>query len=268
MFKKLLQIITAIITNPKRLLQVVNPDENESRSSVLAKYKLPDGLPIVPLTHFLISAPYTVSPYLYLEGGSLPTDLLLLSQLAQKPTVDTYFEIGTWRGESVLNVAPYVKESFTLNLSNEEMERRGATLPYISQSGMLLKSQPYPITQLYGNSQTFDFSPWYGTCDLVFVDGDHHYQSVVHDTKEAFKLLKNEESILVWHDYGHSPEVIRWELLLAIADACPNGFVQHLYHVGNTKCAVFSKTSLPATTQSRPLVPNQSFTLTLEVNEL
>ena len=58
------------------------------------------------------------------------------------------------------------------------------------------------ITQLYGDSASFDFSPWYGQMDFVFVDGAHAYNYVVNDTNIALKLLNPRGGIIIWHDYG------------------------------------------------------------------
>ena len=71
---------------------------------------------------------------------------------------------------------------------------------------------------------TFDFADYYGKYDMVFIDGDHHYDSVKKDTETAFKLLKDNRSIIVWHDYGLDPETIRWDVLAAILDGSFESF--------------------------------------------
>jgi hypothetical protein len=38
--------------------------------------------------------------------------------------------------------------------------------------------------------------------DMVFIDGDHRYETVVKDIKKAFDLLKN-GGLICGHDYGH-----------------------------------------------------------------
>lgn len=62
------------------------------------------------------------------------------------------------------------------------------------------------ITQLYGNSIEFDFSPYHGKCDLVFVDGSHAFEYVLADTRNA-RLPARENGLIIWHDYGEWPEV-------------------------------------------------------------
>jgi predicted O-methyltransferase YrrM len=262
MLSKLISIMLTLLKQPKAILRVLHPSEEESKDKVITKYGLNNGLKVVALDTFLEDKKGISNPYLFLEGGSLPTDLILLNQLAQNQNTHTYFEIGTWRGESAMNVAPFVKKVYTLNLPNEEIKRRGASDEYILQGGMLLNGNN--ITQLYGDSQTFDFSPYYNSCDMVFVDGDHHYGSVVKDTQNALKMLKNQDSILVWHDYGFSPEEIRWEILLAILDSVPVNQHQYLYHVSNTKCAIFCQKPLPSVFLTRPLLPKAVFEVTVQ----
>ncbi|MFZ9658277.1 MAG: hypothetical protein ACO29Z_06260, partial [Crocinitomicaceae bacterium] len=67
----------------------------------------------------------------FLSGSSLPTDFALLQVLCSKYQVENYFEIGTWRGESAANVAPYVKQVYTLNLSDAQLKDLGCEDAYI-----------------------------------------------------------------------------------------------------------------------------------------
>jgi predicted O-methyltransferase YrrM len=55
------------------------------------------------------------------------------------------------------------------------------------------------IHQLTGDTLTFDFTPYAGTCDLVFLDADHGYEGTRIDTGNAMTLLRP-GGTLVWHD--------------------------------------------------------------------
>jgi hypothetical protein len=74
---------------------------------------------------------------------------------------------------------------------------------YPDQPGVRFHGTPYErrIIQLFGNSQTFDFTPYYGVVDFIFVDGCHHYDFVVSDSKNALKMMSS-GGIVVWHDYA------------------------------------------------------------------
>ena len=69
--------------------------------------------------------------------------------------------------------------------------------------GCRFANSPYrkKIVQLWGDSATFDFSPYYQKADLVFVDGSHTYEYVHNDSKVALALLRPETGLIVWHDY-------------------------------------------------------------------
>jgi predicted O-methyltransferase YrrM len=56
------------------------------------------------------------------------------------------------------------------------------------------------ITQIYGDSQTFNFSQIdLPMMDFVFIDGNHTTETVLKDTQQALRWLKK-GGILFWHD--------------------------------------------------------------------
>ncbi|MEY4893970.1 MAG: hypothetical protein RL751_780, partial [Bacteroidota bacterium] len=71
------------------------------------------------------AAQLSIKPYAFLSGSSMVTDFAFLQMLCRKYKVQTYLEIGTWRGESAANVAPFVKEVFTLNLPDQTLLQMG-----------------------------------------------------------------------------------------------------------------------------------------------
>ena len=89
----------------------------------------------------VIENPSELNQYSFLGGGSLPTDIVLLKSLAKQIRNCSYFEIGTWRGESVVNVAETAKECYTLNLSKEEIIAEGFPENYANLHGALSKEK-------------------------------------------------------------------------------------------------------------------------------
>lgn len=261
--KKLLTGLQLLITKPYLINKVID-DESIHHKKIQTKSKqYQDGLPLVDLTTVLPSFNETVSPYAFLGGGSLITDLALLKGLAKQYPNCFYFEIGTWRGESVANVATVTPNCYTLNLPDEALKQLGCSDEYINQQEFFSKAIS-SITHLKGNSRTFDFSPYYGKCDLVFVDGDHHYDSVLNDTQIAFKLLKDENSIIVWHDYHSHTENIRWDVFRGILDGTPATSINNLYHISNTLCAIYSKKPFAVHPFKKMLTPNKVFEVKIE----
>ena len=240
---KFFKAIGRIVRHPY-LLNLVLQDESSNKEDVIRKYGLKDGLPLLEINELLPDFHEIAKPYAYLSGATMPIDIALMRALAKKYEVQDYFEIGTWRGESVANLAEVAKHCVTFNLPKEDIIRLTDNQLYADLHSFFSKDLSN-IEQLYGDSQTFDFGPHFGKYDMVFVDGDHHYESVKKDTETAFKLLKGERSIIVWHDYGLDPETIRWDVMGAILDGTPAEKRKRIYHVSNTLCAVYLSEDLP-----------------------
>jgi predicted O-methyltransferase YrrM len=233
------------------LLNLVLESEDVYKKKVSENYGLGDGLPLLHLETLFPGFQETVSPYAYLSGATMPIDIALLKSLARRQNAQSYFEIGTWRGESVANVAAVVPQCVTLNLSREEIVALTGDERYADAHARFSKHLDN-VTHLQGNSQTFDFTPHRHHYDMVFIDGDHHSEAVKRDTQTAFELLRDEKSVIVWHDYGYDPETIRWSVLSAIWEGTPEAKRQHLYQVANTMCAVY----IPESFQTEKLTPH------------
>ncbi|MFM6965090.1 MAG: class I SAM-dependent methyltransferase [Sphingomonadales bacterium] len=204
-----------------------------------------------------------IAPYAFLSGSSLPTDFALLQLLCRKFKVATYFEIGTWRGESAANVAPFVKQVYTLNLPDETLKEMGQSNAYI-QSHRFFSKHLSNVTHLFGDSATFDWQPFARQMDLIFIDGDHSTEAVERDTRNTLQLQKNQDSIIVWHDAKSDTEYPRYEVLLGIYNGLPKSMHQHVYLVKNSLCAVY----LPQHPKGEPIeinaLPTKSFELTIK----
>jgi predicted O-methyltransferase YrrM len=59
------------------------------------------------------------------------------------------------------------------------------------------------IRFMEGDSQTLDFSPFYGTMDLVFVDGSHEFAAVRQDARTAANCVRP-GGIVLFHDAAPS----------------------------------------------------------------
>ncbi len=259
-FSKLIRALAAVIRRPA-LLNAVLDEEDEHAEWFRKKSGMQNGFPEVDLQD-LLTQKSVVEPFAFLDGGSLPTDLALLKALAQRVQADTYFEIGTWRGESVANVASVVPQCYTLNLSDEELQRRQLPQEYIGLHRHFSKHKPN-IEHLFGDSRSFDFGPYEGKMDLVFVDGDHHFDSVVNDTKIAFRLIKKGGAI-VWHDYSNSPEQTRFNVAHAIWDACPPEKQKDLRAVSHSLCAAYLPFEMPVRERKYPQNPQKGFKISIE----
>jgi predicted O-methyltransferase YrrM len=262
---KALKAFGLILKKPY-LLNLVIDSEEAKQSYVARKYNLPQGLPIVDISEF-IDETEEIIPFSFLEGSSLPTDFALLRSICRRNHAEDYLEIGTWRGESVANVAPIVKNCFSLNLSDETMRRMGMDEDYINMHRFFSKDIPN-ITHLQADSQIFDFTSLNKKFDVIFLDGDHHTESITKDTQNAFRLLKDDNSIIVWHDYGLGTETTRFNVLAGILDGCPTENIKYLYRVSHTLCAIYTKKELKATYVKPNTKPGISFEMKLKMKRL
>jgi hypothetical protein len=156
------------------------------------------------------------------NGNVSVLELAVLNGLCRTVKPQVIVEIGTFDGRTTLNLALNSKaQVFTLDLPRHASTRLAVDREdekYVDKelSGKRFSQPPHHrlpccsrITQLYGDSAIFDFSPWYEMVDLVFVDGSHSYDYVVNDSATALKLLKADGGTIVWHDYGVWPDVTK-----------------------------------------------------------
>jgi hypothetical protein len=207
----------------------------------------------------LPSVSETVSPYAFLEGGSTPIDLALLKALARRYDHCRYFEIGSWRGESVANVAAVAAECISLSLSDDEIRSAGWNERYVAISKFFSRDLKN-VVHIGHDSKTFDYAPYVGQCDLVFIDGDHSYDGVRADTEHAFRLLRDDRSVIVWHDYMRASEIdVMWGVVAGLLDGAPSEATRQLYHVSNTLCAIHIKGEFRAAPTVVPAMPTKVF---------
>ncbi len=175
----------------------------------------PRDIPAVALKS-LVPVP---APVIMLEpdsanGNVTEWELFCIAQLVANHKPAACFEIGTFDGRTALNMAANMAEDghvYTLDLPPSGLDSTALKIAHGDESfikkeasGTRFKDSAYAhkITQLWGDSATFDYAPYAGKMDLVFVDGSHSYDYVKKDTETALKLLKPEGGIILWHDYG------------------------------------------------------------------
>jgi len=258
---KFLSFIRIILKNPSLVNLILN-SKIEAENKFKKYYPQIAALPQVDIKDLNHEVTETVESFL-LDGSSLITDLQLLTTIAGRKEVNSYLEIGTWRGESVHNVAKQINDCTTINLSKKEMQEMGWNPRYVEQHGILSGKNP-KILHLDANTKNFDFSSLNKKYDLIFIDGDHSYEMVLHDTKKVFEHLIHEHSIVVWHDYAYNPQNIRYEVFRAILDGTGKENHPYLYHPKNTMCAIFIKDKLPTSVFDEMNIPGRLFQIDIK----
>ena len=111
---KLLLALKRLVKQPS-LLNLIIDDPIANKQEVIKKYNLSNGFNEINFSDVTKNESLTLPLFAFGGGGSMPTDLLVLQSLAKNIPNCTYFEIGTWRGESAYNVSLVAQKVFTLN---------------------------------------------------------------------------------------------------------------------------------------------------------
>ena len=235
-------------------------EQHYFKKKIISEYDI-EQLPTIDILDLFPNLNESIDSYSFLNGTSLITDLILLKSLAKKFENCAYLEIGSWRGESLVNVSNVTKDCTSLTLSGDEMKSLNFSDEFIKVHGVF-SDKIETITKIEQNSQNFDFNQLNKVFDLIFIDGDHSYEGVLNDSRKVFPLRKNNKSIIVWHDYGFHTENVRYTTLKAILDGIPRDKHKNLFHISNTMCAVYIENINLSTHQAKfPSYPNKSFSL-------
>lgn len=180
------------------------------------------------------------------DGNVSLLELVVINTLVARRRPRRVFEIGTFDGRTTLNLAANAPDDaivYTLDLPASESPALGVDRDDVqfirrSQAGVRGSrfrgtSEAARIRQLTGDSASFDFTPYAGGMEFVFVDGSHAYDYVLSDSRAALQLAAP-GAMIVWHDYGEWPDVTRALHHLAARDARFAG----LTHVGGTALAL------------------------------
>lgn len=179
------------------------------------------------------------------EGPVARHEPLVLSALCQLLECEQIFEFGTSRGDTTWLLAHNLPGAriYTLDLARPEDAPRtelelteGAE--YLTTGSWRTRFRGTPeasaITQLYGDSATFDFSPYRGSIDLVLIEAGHSYSYVKSDTEAAFGML-SELGTIVWDDYTHNSGIYAYLNELAPSLDGP------VFHILETRLALYSR---------------------------
>jgi predicted O-methyltransferase YrrM len=183
-------------------------------------------------------------------GMSLTVEeLACLLVIAKVIRARRVLEIGTWDGNTALNIATNIEGTVTtVDLPKDQNHRESAVYPGTrlnlgdrDQLGRQFAGCDR-VHQIYGDSAALDWSTFGGPFDLIFVDGCHDRPYVESDTANALKVLAD-DGVVVWHDYGMLP---------AVSDVVDSLIGERpVWALEGTRLAVMPKTS-PAKMASGP----------------
>jgi predicted O-methyltransferase YrrM len=135
--------------------------------------------------------------------------LLFLCSLVSFLNIRKIFEFGTFTGRTTRQLAVNLPDDGVIHTldtgrdddsSHFDMKKYGDYVvgeDYCQAPDKICRK----IIQHLGDSKSFDFEKWRGTMEFVFIDGGHDYQTVLSDSRNAFKMVAK-GGIIVWDDYG------------------------------------------------------------------
>lgn len=183
------------------------------------------------------------------EGDVTRHCRLIVAAMCKLLECETIFEIGTYEGQTTWLLAHNNPNAriFTLDLPSLEAvshSKYAVTDPeYFVEwkRGIRFAGTPEAgrIRQLFGDSATFDFSPFAKKMDLVYIDGSHSYDYVESDTAAAFSMLSDRGTI-VWDDYLYYPGIYR------VLTSLSRRLDRPIVHIVGTRLAVYSRIDIMA----------------------
>jgi len=169
-----------------------------------------------------LNSEYSKNALINTEYYGFEEDYLIIHCLLKKHNPKTIFEIGTYMGNGcrvMKNSSPDSK-IFTLDIVN---------------CGQYC---PPDVEKIVFDSMKYDYSKNY-PIDCWFIDGNHTYENVYHETKQA--LLSN-PNLIIYHD-ADIPEVFNG-IIDSFNDS--SNFSYKLYRVVNPP-RIYSSSGLPIT---------------------
>lgn len=166
-------------------------------------------------------------------------DYLILHSLIRKYKPKTFFEIGTCAGigtniicnaimkdpKNIIELNEYPLAVYSLDLPPQE--------EYKSEQyngGPIGEHCKFPYTQFREDSLTFDYSKY--PCEGYWIDAEHCYKSVYHETTE---VLKQKPILVAYHDTDLK------DVLTGIVDAIKGNSEYELFRVINTRISYLLK---------------------------
>jgi Methyltransferase domain len=202
-----------VLNHPRSAAQYV------AESRFLYRCIFPNGnLPQKPVWEFLGADQVPVVLYAdaanewFRPVASYGVDLISMCMICQIVKPKVVLEIGTFHGAGALHWAGNAPDAevYTLDLPLTKGPSLEVTLidrehvkSHAETTRMIFEGKPEAsrIHCLFGDTASFDFSPFFGKVDLLFIDGAHSYEYVRNDTLRTSACCKP-GTVVCWHDYG------------------------------------------------------------------
>lgn len=130
-------------------------------------------------------------------GSVRPLEIQVICTVIKGTNSKRVFEIGTFEGATTTNMAYNINElGQVYSLCLPQCKCNFIVGKYVKKD-----RKSMGITELLtGDSRTFDFSLYYNSIDLMFIDGSHSYEYVLSDSENAIRCVRS-DGFIIWHDF-------------------------------------------------------------------
>lgn len=175
------------------------------------------------------------------NGGSTAMDYFFLKAVAIKQQAKVFLEIGAWTGESAATVAEVVDQCYSISLPDDHPSVSYAFDHFCHKENFSrhFSHNKENIINFQENSFEFNYDKIQKNIDLVFIDGDHSYQSICKDTENIFSKCGYEDTIVVWHDFKNLYNELVLTTYQAVKDTLPEQYLGNLFAVQGNYCGVY-----------------------------
>ena len=128
------------------------------------------------------------------RGSVVIYETFVLCSVVKALKPKSLLEIGTCEGTTAMNLSMNIEKDskiYTMDIADSNCKY---------DPGKYVRNNDKVVT-IIGDSQKYDFSRFYGMMDFIFIDGDHKYNSVLSDSENALKCIKD-GGFIVWHDFN------------------------------------------------------------------
>ena len=143
------------------------------------------------------------------QWPAMRPDLRSIVRVIEEFKIKTVLELGTWEGYTTLMMSELVDSIITVDIHKDfsiyYSHAYHNLRPKEFYGHFFVEAKKENVKQVF--SSTHDITKELGDFDMVFIDANHEYDWVKHDTKKASEF---NPKVLVWHDYGSEPGVIRY----------------------------------------------------------